>query len=119
MATLNELVTALSFKVDSKSFQNLAQITAGVSMLQENFETLGKIAGRGKSFMDILFGVAKEGQDLYKAAKLLDMSAVSIQKWQYAMKMVGGSEEQAIALLAKLKEWGVKTDEQILQLADD
>lgn len=119
MATLNELVTALSFKVDSKSFQNLAQITAGVSMLQENFETLGKIAGRGQSFMDILFGTAKKGQDLYKTAQTLGMSAVSIQKWEYAMKRVGGSSEEAVSLLSKLKEWGIETDEQMMKLADD
>jgi len=119
MATLNELVTALSFKVDSKSFQNMAKMTTGVSMLQDGLESIGKIAGRGRSFMDILFGTAQEGQKLYNIASKLGMAPESIQKWQFAMKkLVGGSEEDATSLLSKMKEWG-KTEEEMLQFADE
>lgn len=122
MATLNELVTGLSFKIDSQSFQNLAKITVGLDALVNGFEAVGKAAGflgGGKGLSQLITSTAEEGHDLWNIADNLGMSAKGVQKWIYAMKQSGGTAEDMIALLKKMKEYGIDTDEELLKFADD
>lgn len=118
MATLNELITALSFKVDSKSFENLSKMSSGIKMLQEGLETIGKKITGGKSLKELIFGTAKESTDLLNLSKNIGLSTDAIQKWQYAAKKAGLSASSVVSDVASLiTQPYIRSEEAIFNLA--
>lgn len=117
MATLNELVTALSFKVDSKTFENLSKLQTGFSLLSEGIERLGKVFSGGKSFTDIIFGASKEATDLINLSNTLGLSLETIQKWKSAAEQAGVGATSVLEDISQLRSKYRMSEEQILDLS--
>lgn len=117
MATLNELVIALGFNVESASFQKLSQFVGAAKGISEVFEHIGKVITQGQGFKDFLSGTAAKSQDLINLSNTIGMSTESIQQWQYAAEKAGVSAQSVMGDLTSLTTRWRKSQQGVMQLA--
>lgn len=117
MATLNELVIALGFNVESSSFQKLSQFVGAAKGISEVFENIGKTITQGQGFRDFLSGTASKAQDLINLSNTIGMSTESIQQWQYAAEKAGVSAQSVMGDLTSLTTRWRKSQAGVLALA--
>lgn len=117
MATLNELVIALGFNVESSSFQKLSQFVGAAKGISEVFENIGKTITQGQGFRDFLSGTASKAQDLINLSNTIGMSTESIQQWQYAAEKAGVSAQSVIGDITQLTTRWRKSQAGVLALA--
>lgn len=117
MATINELVTELGFKVDEQSQKRLNDFSKQIDGLTKGFTKIGQFFTGGKSTKDFLFGTAKESTQLLNTAKRIGMTTEAIQKWQYAAKSFGVSADGVISGLEDIKSSIGWSDKAVLNLA--
>ena len=117
MATLNELVIALGFDVESQAFQKLSQFVGAAKGISDAFEKVGKLATGGEGFRDFLSGTATKAQDLINLSNTIGMSTESIQQWQYAAEKAGVSAQSVMGDLTSLTTRWRKSQAGVLALA--
>lgn len=117
MATLNELVIALGFDVESSSFQKLSQFVGGVDAIAKGFEKVGQMVTGGKGFKEFLSGTASKAQDLINLSNTIGMSTESIQQWQYAAEKAGVSAQSVMGDITELTTKWRKSQAGVLALA--
>ena len=118
MAILNELVTALSVDIDSKTFKDLSKFQTGITTLQSGLEKLGQIFTGKKTMSEILFGSASEAQNMLNTSERLGLSLKNIQEWSHAAEAVGVTSSSVLADISELqKKYGMSLED-ILNLAE-
>lgn len=117
MATLNELVIALGFDVESQAFQKLSQFVGAAKGISEVFDKIGKTVTGGLGFKEFLSGTASKAQDLVNLSNTIGMSTESIQQWQYAAEKAGVSAQTVIGDITQLTTKWRKSQNGVLALA--
>lgn len=105
MATVNELVTILSYKLGAGTKESLASFSEGIEKVKDGLSKLSAFAFTTQSALYAFTGMAaRRSLQLENMSKTTGMAADSLQKYQYAAERMGVSSEAVTNDLAMLYE---------------
>ena len=105
MATVNELVTILSYKLGAGTKESLASFSEGIEKVKDGLSKLSAFAFATQSALYAFTGMAaRRSLQLENMSKTTGMAADSLQKYQYAAERIGVSSEAVTNDLAMLYE---------------
>lgn len=105
MATVNELVTILSYKLGAGTKESLASFSDGIEKVKDGLSKLSAFAFATQSALYALTGVAaRRSLQLENMSKTTGIAAESLQKYQYAAERMGLSAESVTSDLSMLYE---------------
>ena len=115
MAIVNELVTALGFKLSPKALETIGVFEKAISGVVKVADKLGKTFTVAKGMMDYFTGVAvKDAKEIRDLSKTYGISTEAYQRWGHAASVAGVSAENLYNDIKKLKLEKGFTDQGII-----
>ena len=119
MATVNELITALGFKITPESEKNLMMVDNAISSITAIAGKMSKVFIGANSVMDYFTTtVMEEANEMVNLSKTTGYSIESLQKWKYAAEASGVSADSVVSDLETLRKQYLMNGEAVLLEAD-
>jgi len=119
MATVNELITALGFKLKPDTMSNVKKIDDGLKTIADSAKKLSGLFAGLKGAVDYFTGtVMKDSQELLNLSKITGFGVESLQKWKYAAEASGISAQSFIGDMEHMRKTLLYTEDDIYRLAD-
>ena len=119
MATVNELITALGFKITPESEKNLMKVDNAISSITAIAGKMSKVFIGANSVMDYFTTtVMEEANEMVNLSKTTGYSIESLQKWKYAAEASGVSADSVVSDLETLRKQYLMNSEAVLLEAD-
>lgn len=119
MATVNELITALGFKLNPDSTANVKKIDDGLKTISNAAKKLSGLFVGLKGAVDYFTStVMKDSQELINLSKITGFGVETLQQWKYAAEASGVSAKSFIGDIENMRKTLLYTEKDIYRLAD-